>query len=216
MEKTRLIGDSLFYIQILAACSFGFAQAWLMFSTTEGVIFTWLAFWGVFLAINLSLSVRAHQVKPSRITKQTVIVYAIWTLIMSTNVLVFLWHDTDIWNEVDTLTSLLATAGIALTLVIGRLKRLPLMDPLVRGYLAVFFKALPQFTLAYSIWQDGGDGISVVGVLIGHITICTRLGQIFLSLREAGWDRNRQGSAISEVANEISLIAVTIVWLIRL
>ncbi len=216
MQKTRLLGDGLFYIQILAATTFGIAQAWLMLTTTEGVIFTWLAFWGIFLLINLSLSYRAHQVKPSRITKQTVIVYAIWTAIMTLNIGVFLWQDEDIWNDVDTLTSSLAIAGITLTLLIGFLKRLPITDPLIRGYLAVFFKAVPQFTLAYSVWVNGGQGLSLAAVVIGHITICTRLGQIFLSMREAGWDRNRQGSAISEVANELSLIVVTIVWLMRL
>ena len=216
MQKTRLLGDSLFYVQLLAASSFGIAQAWLMLTTTEGVISTWLAFWGIFLIINLSLSYRAHQVKPSRISKQTLIVYAVWTAIMTINVGVFLWQDQDIWNAVDTLTAVLATAGIALTLLVGYLKGLPIADPLIRGYLAVFFKAVPQFTLGYSIWVDGGEGLSVVAVIIGHITICTRLGQIFLSLKEAGWDRNRQGSEISEVANELSLIVVTIVWLIRL
>lgn len=216
MQKNRLLGDGLFYVQILAATTFGIAQAWLMLSTTEGVIFTWLAFWGIFLLINLSLSYRAHQVKPSRITKQTVIVYAVWTAIMTLNVGVFLWQDEDIWNEVDTLTSSLAIAGITLTLLIGFLKRLPIADPLIRGYLAVFFKAVPQFTLAYSVWVNGGQGLSLAAVVIGHITICTRLGQIFLSMREAGWDRNRQGSAISEVANEVSLIVVTVVWLMRL
>ena len=169
----------------------------------------------MFLLINLSLSYRAHQVLPSRVTKQTVIVYATWAVVLVITVLVFLWQGTTIWSEIDTLTAILATAGIVLTLTVGRMQGLPVVDPVVRGYLAVFFKGLPQLTLAYSIWQYGGEGLSVVAVLVGHITVCTRLGQIFLSLREAGWDRNRQGSAISEIANEGSWIVVTIVWLIR-
>ena len=41
-----------------------------------------------------------------------------------------------------------------------------------------------------------------------------RLGQLVFSIREAGWDRNRMGSLISEVANEGSWIVATVVWLL--
>ena len=213
--RQRFIGDILFYLQMFFAFSMGIAQALRMLTTTEGVNVTWLVFWGIFLIINLSLSYRAHQTLPSRITKQTFIVYATWTALMVGNVIVFIWQDVGIWKNIDTMTALLAGTGIAVTLLIGRLNALPISDPLIRGYLAVFFKGLPQLTLAYSVWQHGGAGLSVTAVIVGHITICTRLGQIFLSLREAGWDRNRLGSAISEIANEGSWIVVTIVWLLR-
>jgi hypothetical protein len=36
---------------------------------------------------------------------------------------------------------------------------------------------------------------------------------LYFSIREAGWDRNRIGSALSEAANEISWVVTTIVWL---
>ena len=214
-SKHRLLGDVLYYLQIFFALSMGISQAWKMLKSTEGIILTWFVFWGLFLLINLSLSYKAHLVQPSRITKQTVTVYAVWTVLMTTNIGVFLWQDNVGWKPVDTLTSVLAGLGIALTLGIGKLRNLPLLDPIIRGWIAVMFKALPQLTLAYSIWLEGGDGLAAIAVVVGHITICTRLGQIFLSLREAGWDRNRVGSAISEAANELSMIILTVVWLIR-
>jgi hypothetical protein len=86
----------------------------------------------------------------------------------------------------------------------------------IRGYLAVFFKGVPQLTLAVNILMVGGAGVSVFGILTGHITICSRLGQLVMSLREAGWDRNRKGSLISEIANEGSWIVVTIAWFVML
>jgi hypothetical protein len=52
-------------------------------------------------------------------------------------------------------------------------------------------------------------------VVNGHFTILMRIGQLIFSIREAGWDRNRIGSAISEVANEASWLIVTVVWLFR-
>lgn len=185
-----------------------------MLSSTEGVSFTWITFWGIFLFINLSLSYRAHRLQPSRITKQTLIVYITWTILMLMNVAVFLYKDTGIWNEIDSLTALSAALGIVATLVVARRNHLPFSDPIVRGYLAIFFKGLPQLTLAYSIWQYGGTGISGIAIWVSHLTICTRLAQVLLSLREAGWDRNRKGTLISEIANEASWIVVTVVWLL--
>lgn len=210
--RGRLIGDALFIVQMSCAIGFGIAQANLMMTTTEGVSISWLSFWGVFLLINLSLSFRAHQVQPSRITRQTVITYATWTTVMALNTAIYLWRDSVIWTPVDTWTALIALAGIAATLFIGYRNNLTITDPIVRGCLAVFFKGVPQLTLAYNILMVGGAGLSIVGVLTGHITICTRLGQILMSLREAGWDRNRQGSVISEIANEGSWIVTTVAW----
>jgi len=211
-----VVGDVLFYIQIFSALGFGIAQGVLMMTTTEGVSMTWLSFWGVFLLINLSLSIRAHQIQPSRITRQTVITYATWTSMMALDTAIYLWQEDVIWSAVDTWTGVIALTGIGIPLRVGYRNRLAITDPLVRGYLAVFFKGVPQLTLAFNILMVGGSGVSIFGIRTGHITICSRLGQILMSLREAGWDRNRQGSAISEIANEGSWIAVTIAWFIVL
>jgi hypothetical protein len=52
------------------------------------------------------------------------------------------------------------------------------------------------------------------GGVTGHITILARLGQLCCSIKEAGWDRNRRGSALSELANKVSWLVATLVWLI--
>ncbi len=44
--------------------------------------------------------------------------------------------------------------------------------------------------------------------------IITRLGQLLFAIREAGWDRNRQGAALSELANETTWLLVTLAWLV--
>lgn len=201
-------------MQIVSALGFGAFQGALMLTTTEGVSLTWLVFWGIFLLINLSLSIRANELQPSRITRQTVWTYATWTAVMITTTGIYLFGDGILWTAIDTWTALIALAGIAGTLHVGRRHALGVTDPLVRGYLAVFFKGVPQLTLAGNIFLVGGSGLSLFAIVIGHLTVCSRLGQIIMSLREAGWDRNRQGSAISEIANEISWITVTVVWLI--
>ena len=60
----------------------------------------------------------------------------------------------------------------------------------------------------------GGAGLAGAAVITGHITILPRLGQLWFSIKEAGWDRNRHGSALSELANEASWLVATLVWLL--
>jgi hypothetical protein len=185
-----------------------------MLTTTEGISLTWLSFWGVFLLINLSLSSKAHRLQPSRVTYQTMVAYAAWTVVVVFCIGIYIWQNVTFWTTLDTWTTGLAITGIIATLIIGYRNRLTIADPIVRGYLGVFFKGVPQLTLAYNIILAGGSGISTFAIVTGHINICTRLGQVIMSLREASWDRNRRGCAIGEMANEGSWIVATVAWLI--
>lgn len=212
--RQRWIADSLFAIQIGCALLFGITQIARMLDTTEGVSLTWFLFWAIFLALNLLLSIKAHQVQPSRVTAQTVATYATWSTVLAGALSVLWWRSLGHWQPVDTLNVLLSALGIVGTLAVGRRHDLGWTDPMVRGWLAVFFKATPQLTLAWHLTQVGGAGLAPFAVLAGHITINIRLGQLYFSIREAGWDRNRIGSAVSECANELSWILVTVVWLL--
>ncbi|MCC7119951.1 MAG: hypothetical protein IT493_00215 [Gammaproteobacteria bacterium] len=208
------VADVLFVVQIGCALVFGVSQTWRMCSSVEGLSPSWFLCWALFLVINLRLSIQAHRVQPSRVTRQTVWAYAIWTTIIAANLTVLAWQGAGTWTRVDDVTIGLALAGIVTTLAIGRCHGLGWRDPIVRGWLAVFFKGVPQLTLAWNLALVGGGGLAAFGVFAGHVTICTRLGQLVYSIREAGWDRNRTGSLISEVANEGSWIVATIVWLL--
>jgi hypothetical protein len=84
-----------------------------------------------------------------------------------------------------------------------------------QGRAGGIFKAVPQLALAYKIFMQGGAGLAAAAVITGHVTILSRLGLLWFFIKEAGWDRNRRGSALSELANETSWLIATIVWLIR-
>lgn len=210
----RWVADALFAIQVGCALLFGVTQIARMLDTTEGVSLTWFLFWAIFLGLNLLLSIKAHQVQPSRVTLQTVATYATWASVLAGALAVLLWRSLGEWHQVDTINVLVSGLGIAATLAIGRRRGAGFTDPMVRGWLAVFFKATPQLTLAWHLTQVGGAGLAPFAVLAGHITINLRLGQLYFSIREAGWDRNRIGSLVSEIANELSWVVATIVWLL--
>jgi hypothetical protein len=184
-----------------------------MLTTSQGVSISWYGAWEVFLILNLVLALRSHRNQASRVTLQTIMSYVLWLVVVNLDLGTMIAKNTGTWNERDTTTTLFALVGVATVLIISKRRQLAITDPLVRGYLAIFFKALPQLILAYNMLVMGGNGLAGVTIIAGHITVLTRLGQLWFSIREAGWDRNRLGSAIAELANEISWMIVTIVWL---
>ncbi|MEX2482170.1 MAG: hypothetical protein WD928_15035 [Gammaproteobacteria bacterium] len=212
LRRERHIGDGLFWIQILCALGFGLAQLLAMQKSIEGVSITWIALWFAFLVVNLVLATNALRAHPDRVIRQTVIIYAVWSVVCAVN-LVYLLAAGAVWNEIDTVTALLTGAGVVAAIVVGLVSGVGVGDPYVRATFAVFCKGVPQLTLAWSIWRYGGDGIAAYAFLTGHITIGLRLWQVVYSIREAGWDRNRIGIAIGEAANEASWIVATVVWL---
>lgn len=213
--KKKMTADLLFGVQIICTFIFGGSQFLRMLTTSQGVSMSWYGSWEVFLLLNLVLAVRAHRNQSSRVTLQTILSYVSWVTMVTLDLGVMVVKGTGTWNGRDTATTVCAIVGVVMTLVVANRKQLAITDPMVKGYLAIFFKAVPQLILAYNVFMMGGNGLAAVAIVTGHITIITRLGQLGFSIREAGWDRNRIGSAISEIANETSWIVVTIVWLAR-
>jgi hypothetical protein len=214
-QTKKLTADLLFALQIVLALISGGSEFLRLLTTSQGVNLTWLASWLLFLVINLTLTLRAHRSRPSRVTLQAVLTYGAWTTVIAACLGVLLWQGTELWEGTDTLTALLVALGLIITMFSAYRLGLGLTDPLVHAGGAVCFIGLPQLVLAYKIFTVGGAGMAGLMLLAGHIGIGTRLGQLWLAIREAGWDRNRQGAALSELANEGTWILVTAAWLLK-
>jgi len=211
-RRERRIADGLFWIQILCALGFGFAQLAAMRRTIEGVSVTWIALWLAFLVVNLVLAVGALRAHPDRVIRQTVVIYAVWSVVCAVN-LVYLLGAGVAWSDVDTVTAAITGTGGLAAMLVGRASGIGVSDPYVRAAFAVCCKAVPQITLAWNIYRDGGAGVAAFAIVTGHLTIGLRLWQVAYSIREAGWDRHRIGIAVGEAANEASWIVTTVVWL---
>ncbi len=210
----QLTADLLFVLQIVLALISGSSQFIRLLTTSQGVNVSWLASWLTFLVINLELTLRAHRSRPSRVTLQTVLTYGAWTSVIAANLALLLWRGTETWDGKDTVTAVMVGLGLLLILLYARIRRLGLTDPLVNAGFGMCFIGLPQVTLAYKIFTVGGAGLAGGMLLAGHIGITTRLGQLWFAIREAGWDRNRLGAALSELANEVTWLLVTVAWLV--
>jgi hypothetical protein len=212
-NKKRLTTDFFFVLQLFLAAVSGGSQFVRLLTTSQGLNISWLASWLAFLLINLALIIKAHRVRPSRVTRQTVCAYGAWTFVIAANLTLLLWEGTEVWDAKDWVTTIVVILGLLVTLAWSRWQGLPWTDPLVSGLFGVCFIGLPQVTLAYKIYQVGGSGLAAGMLLAGHVAIMTRLGQLWFAIREAGWDRNRLGAAVSEAANEITWLLVSIAWL---
>ncbi len=210
----KTIADFLFALQIALALISGGSEFLRLLTTSQGVNLSWLASWLAFLCINLTLTIRAHRQQPSRVTLQTVMSYAAWTTMIAACLTAMLWQGTEWWDAKDTLTAVMVGTGLLIIWLWAQRGGLKLTDPLVNAGFAVCFIGLPQLTLAYKIFTVGGEGMAGLMLLAGHIGILTRLGQLWFAIREAGWERDRQGAALGELANEGTWLLVTLAWLV--
>ncbi len=80
--------------------------------------------------------------------------------------------------------------------------------------LAILYKSLPQFMMALKIIAEGASGIPFSVIVFANVSISTRIMQIQLAVRESGWDQNQLWLFISECANQVSYLTVTLAWLL--
>ncbi len=209
---SMFIADVLFVLQVVCALIFGVEQYRSTLKTTKGMCITLFFFWEGFLSMNLVLAWQAHTAQPSRVTLQTLIIYGLWTLLITANIVLFLWKRIP-WNSSDTMNMILGGGAIVFIPLTGIMLGKGIDDPWIKGWLAIFCKATPQLLLAREIWRQGGGGPPAGTVWFGHVTVISRLCQLGFSIAEAGWDESRLASAFSEALNELSWVVVTIVWL---
>jgi hypothetical protein len=208
----RRLTDALCAIQIACAITLCGAQFLRMRESIEGVALTWIAFWGAFLLVNLGLAIEAARTFPSRLARQTIAVYAVWSVGCFANLALLLATPGVVWSAIDSVTAWVTGAGVVSATMWGRARGVGWRDPMVQAGWAVACKGVPQLTLAWYILLEGGAGISLVALTAGHLTIGMRLAQIALSIREAGWDRQRTALAIGELANQVSWLVATVAW----
>jgi hypothetical protein len=216
MSTTKqLTADGLFLAQIGLALIFGGSEFLRLLTSHEGVHLIWLASWLAFLLLNLALTIRAHASRASRVTLQAIGSYAVWTVVIAADLMVLSIKGANTWDASDTVTALIVGLGLALTLLAAYRLGWKITDPMVHGLFGVFFIAVPQVTLAYTIVAEGGGGLAGAALLASNFAILIRLGLLGFAIAEAGWDENRKGAAMSEFANEISWLLVTLAWLVR-
>lgn len=208
------VADALFIIQIVGALLLGGSQFVRFLETTQGQLLSMFLLMQIYLGLHLVLALRAHQAQASRITAQAVAIYATWSVLLATNIAAFITHGF-VWKENDTRLVIIIATGAAFLVLGAHITRVAWGDPMLKSLFAMLCKAVPQFVMAFEIARVGGAGLPGLAMVVGNITIILRIVQVALSVREAGWERNRAWLLASEVVNEASWAVVSIVWLMQ-
>lgn len=212
MFSKKLIADLLFVVQIIGAFVLCGSQFFRLLETTKGQLLSMFLVMETYLCLHLMLTVGAHRTQPSQVTRQTLWTYVMWLVLIGTNIVAIFLKGSYRWSQNDTRTATLALLGTVLVFAVMKLRGIRLQDSMLKSFLAMLFKAPPQFIMAFEVAQKGGAGVPAAAVIAGNITILSRIGQIWFSTREAGWDRNRVWLCISETVNEISWATVSVIW----
>jgi hypothetical protein len=215
-ESAKRIGTYLFWFQIVCAIIFGGSQALKMFESTQGVSMAFFACHGLFALFNLSLSLAALAAADGdrKVKQQSVYIYLMWTGILVVHLVIAGRQMPDKWNLVDSVAMACVSIGVVGVIILAKFQTWPVwapMDPFVKTGLSIVCKSVPQVTLAVNIYLHGSAGLSGVWILVGHITICTRIVHLIVSNHER-WDRNTKGSLISEIWNEASWLVASLAW----
>lgn len=211
----KMTTDLVLAVQIVGVFVLGGSQFIRLLETIEGVnVMMFIAF-EVFIVLNLAITIGLHRKQATRVTYQLLATYLLWFVAMGMNVGAVLWRGDYQWGKNDLLTGAMAGSGVVATMAIAYHKGLGITDPIIKGWLAFCFKAVPQVMLGVKIMAEGGRGLPAAAVWMGHITIIARLCQIGIAVREGGWNRSTKGLAISEATNELSWVIVTIIWLYK-
>lgn len=202
----------LFYFQLILGIIFGVSQIEHMINnSTQGLSLSMFVFAFLFVSTNLTLGIGAHRASASAVTKQILIILIIGVIVYFLFSLILAIKAEVIWDRNDTITTIIVIIFSLVNFLYSRYKKLNFFDPLIKGNYSLIFKSIPQLFLAYKISQNGGSGLGIIFIISFHALTLARIFQIFQSIAEAGWDKNRIGLAVSEIGNEITWTIVTIV-----
>jgi hypothetical protein len=210
MKKQRI----LFWIQVVGVLIFGSSQLYHMISySTIGLSESMFLCNTIVVTINLVLALKAHKIQSSINTKETVLIYFFGTLIYMSFLVTMAIKAESAWGNLDWITIQIVLGLIAVMLLYVKYNNISYRNPLLKGVVSLIMKIVPQLIMAYKIYEVGGQGLSVVTLIVFHVLTLLRIYKVWETKREMTSEKNRTGLLLSEIGNEISWIVVTIVWI---
>ena len=213
LQKKR-VADLLFVVQIIGAFFLAGSQFIRFLHKTDGQTLSMLLLMEAFMFLHLALAISSHRHNPSRVTSQQVKTFVMWIVLIGSNIAAFWWSSGFRWNHNDSVTAVIALAGSVAVFGFSRALGRDWREPAPKGLVAILFKAWPQTMMAVNIAQFGNAGVPAIALIAGHVTVATRIFQGLMAVIENPREHNRLWLLASEILNELSWIAVTIVWLV--
>lgn len=206
------MAELLFWFQLIMAY---FYTVPLIRSVSQGQVkgltLAMYVFFLAYLLLGFSLAVSAYKQGPARNRDRllTVIVFGNWLLLVG--LITYFGCRFIPWRASDSWFAIIIGSVTMLTII----KYRGVTDPLARGLIAVWCKAIPQLWLSYTLWQSHtGANLKPWTVWAANCTGIARLLQIVVIAGKTGFDRPTKGLLLGEVANVVTWGVVTLVWLL--
>lgn len=217
-RTTHKYTDIMFVVGLITAPWWCGAQAIRALTTVEGIsLAQYVAFTGSFF-IGALLAVEGRkktEVGKRRVITQQVFVHSTWVLCGTFLLAIVLTRGGYVWSKVDQTITTLVLSGLLATSIWAILGKKSFADAAVRALIGISLKSLPQFLLIAKIWSEGGAGITMSAITLGHLSIFMRLIPLGMSLRTEGINREKLWLLTADGLNALSWVAVTVVWLVR-
>ena len=210
MKSTSLIEDVLFYAQIGITIYYGFGQCRAITISTEGLSLVMFSSFLLSMFINLYLASTSENKQP-----RTIKIYRMWCITMISIVCFHLYfgslQELDLENEL----TMLNYMGICslIVVIIGLTKGWSIRHPYIKGGISAVLKSLPQLMLIPIIHNQGIEGWWIGSVVLGHITVDSRIFFIIKDIKKDGATKEHVSLLITEALNSLSWIAFTVEYI---
>jgi hypothetical protein len=199
----------LFWFQIVMAYLFSIPLIINIYNgKVEGLTQAMFVIFLVFMTMGFSLALSSYRESRSEIRLQTLVIFCNWLILNA--IIVSMGFYTISWSNADSVFTLL----IALFSLVTIIKYKGIKNPMSRGWILIWCKALPQLWLTYTMIfvYHSASGLAFATVIAGHMTSLPRILQIFLSGKKEGWDGPTKSLLIGESANVTTWWIVTFAW----
>ena len=205
----------LFWIHMTFVPVFGWSQCAKMLTSTQGVSVSMFALAAAFTGLQTWLACSAYRHKPVWATMQVVIIYVFGVIVYGAMIVIAFAKGAYVWTMSDNIAVIASLTLGGLVVQVAHLKKLPWYDPIVKGWINVAVRTVPNLAMAHKIWTCGSGGVSATFVVVFNALTLMRIAQVILtSIKLGEWDRNRKGLIIGEIGNELTWLIVTIIWLL--
>jgi hypothetical protein len=215
MLSPRRATDLAFWVGLTTAPIWCGAQTYVTRTSMNGVsLAQYFAFIASFV-LSSTLAFEARRTHPGRVIEQQIISHGMWSLFSGIMIGVVILSGRYHWSPADTRLGLCVLLGIIGTLIWKAVSQRSMMDPAIRGLLSISLKALPQFLLVPIILVNGGSGYHWSAILMGNVSIMTRLIPLFVSIETEGMNLAKWWLLAQDILNEASWAAVSVAWLLK-
>jgi hypothetical protein len=215
MLSRRAATDLAFWIGLTTAPIWCGAQAYATRTSMSGVSLAQYFSFSASFVLGLTLAFEANKVNPGRVIKQQIISHSTWTFFSGVMIGVVILSGRYHWSHADTRLAFCVLLGIIATLIWKTVTKRSMMDAAIRGLISISLKALPQGLLVPIIWVRGGSGYHWSAILMGNVSILTRLIPLFISINIEGMNRAKWWLLTQDMLNEASWAAVSVAWLLK-